>query len=65
MSTDLQVLIDSLSPKGQVLARRMIEVIADQESVDKPVRRKTKPARDERSETLSRIALQRFRRGLG
>ncbi len=65
MSAELQALIDSLSPKGQVLARCMIEGIADQEKVDKPVRRKTKPARDERSAALSQIALQRFHRGLG
>ena len=59
MSSDLQALIDTLTPQEQALARCLIEALVDFERANRPTRRKRK---DRPIDAQSRAGLEKARR---
>lgn len=65
MSTDLQALIDTLSPGERDLAQRVIEAVVDFERANRRTRRKAKDRFDEQSQSGLEDARRRFLGNVG
>ncbi len=65
MSTDLQALIATLTPRERDLAQRVIEALVDFERANRPTRRKAKDRFDEQSLAGLEAARRRFLGNVG